>query len=205
MEGTKLSTQSAQCKYIDKHKETAKEKKCYCQIQLVSAHCMELWGSVSGAKVLVCNLQHYQAELTTKYLLSAAYGNPICFHPTVYDLFVLQVLKSAQGSVKQTQNPFIGWKSHSRGESQPSQKSYYLVCHTGRASNHEVIIHVFNYDNHIIRKKWWNQSECQQKRTKAEKAKPHWWDILNISMLTKTCSLKLSAIYRNKTSIQHLD
>lgn len=49
-----------------------------------------------------------QAELMTEYLLSAAYGNPICPYPTVYDLFPLQVLQPAQGSVKQTQNPFIG-------------------------------------------------------------------------------------------------
>lgn len=63
--------------------------------------------------------------------MTAAYGNPIRPYPTIYDLFALQVLCSAQGSVKQTQNPFIGWKSHRRGgESQPSQKPYYLLSAT---------------------------------------------------------------------------
>ncbi len=49
-----------------------------------------------------------------------------------------------------------------RGKPAKPEAILSLVCHTGRASDHEVIIHVFNYDNHT--KKWWNQSECQQKK-----------------------------------------
>lgn len=60
-----------------------------------------------------------QAELMT------AYRNPICLYPTLYD-FSLQVLQPAQGSVKQTQNPFIGWKS-TREEEKASQARSHII------------------------------------------------------------------------------
>ena len=116
MVGTKLSTHSAECKYKDKHKETAKEKKVLlpkeknrvCRTPSVITLCLHTAWSCDEELSLESKRWSYPAELMTEYLLSAAYGNPICPYLTVYDLFALQVLQSAQGSVKQTQNPFIG-------------------------------------------------------------------------------------------------
>lgn len=141
--------------------------------------------------------------------LCCIYGNPICPNPTIYDLFALQVLQSAQGSVKQTQNPFIGWKSHRRGgESQPSQKPYYLLSAT--QAEPATMRWLFMCLTMIIIPK--NGEISQSVNRKGNNSRPklrkpsHDNGILEISACSqRTCRLKLSAMYRNKTSIQYLD
>lgn len=87
-----------------------KETKTVCRtpsvITLCLQHCVELGGSVSTAKAVVCSLQYYQVEQMSEYLPSLHIKTLSAL--ILYGLFALQVLQSAQGSVEQTQNPFIG-------------------------------------------------------------------------------------------------
>lgn len=116
---------------------------------------MELWGSVSGVKVLVCTSRAYE---WISCLLSAL----------SYSIWLASLAGPAAspGQCGTDTKPFHRLKEpqERRGKPAKPEAVLSLACHAGRASDHEVITYVFNFDNHSKKeKKWWNRSVLTEK------------------------------------------
>lgn len=122
---------------------------------------MELWGSVSGVKVLVCTSR------------ADDWISPLCciwkpYLPLSYSIWLVSIAGPAAspGQCETDTKPFHWLKEpqERRGKPAKPEAVLSLVCHTGRASEHEVITYVFNYDNHSKREKNGGISLCVNRK-----------------------------------------